>query len=266
MDQLHFKSAVEIARLIRERKVSAARGAGAFPRPRRKVQSEAQRHHLARCRARAERAKAADAALAKGEVWGPLHGVPMTIKESYNVAGSPTTWGDPKLQGQRDRDERARRRAAGEGRRRSVRQDQRAADARRLAELQRDLRHDQQSLGRDRGRRAAPRADRRRRSRPASPALEAGSDIGGSIRNPAHYCGVFGLKPTWGVVARRKGRRCLVRTPMPTSRSSGRWRAAPTISSSRSTPWPAPTRSTASPGSSICPPAARARSATCASP
>jgi Asp-tRNAAsn/Glu-tRNAGln amidotransferase A subunit and related amidases len=44
-----------------------------------------------------ERAEAADAALAKGEVWGPLHGVPMTIKESYNVAGSPTTWGDPKL-------------------------------------------------------------------------------------------------------------------------------------------------------------------------
>src|SRR6202048_4603476 len=44
-----------------------------------------------------ERALAADAALARGEVWGPLHGVPMTIKESYNVAGSPTTWGDPKL-------------------------------------------------------------------------------------------------------------------------------------------------------------------------
>jgi hypothetical protein len=52
-----------------------------------------------------ERAKAADAALAKGEVWGPLHGVPMTIKESYNVAGSPTTWGDPKL-AKRHRNER----------------------------------------------------------------------------------------------------------------------------------------------------------------
>jgi amidase len=33
--------------------------------------------------------------------------------------------------------------------------------------------------------------------------LESGSDIGGSIRNPAHYCGVYGHKPTWGVVPMR---------------------------------------------------------------
>ena len=31
--------------------------------------------------------------------------------------------------------------------------------------------------------------------------IEAGSDIGASIRNPAHYCGVYGHKPTWGVVS-----------------------------------------------------------------
>ena len=42
-----------------------------------------------------ERARAADAALARGEVWGPLHGVPMTVKESFNVAGLPTTFGNP---------------------------------------------------------------------------------------------------------------------------------------------------------------------------
>src|SRR2546425_3876629 len=41
------------------------------------------------------RARAADRALAKRDVWGPLHGVPMTIKESYDVAGLPTTWGVP---------------------------------------------------------------------------------------------------------------------------------------------------------------------------
>jgi amidase len=34
-------------------------------------------------------------------------------------------------------------------------------------------------------------------------ALEIGSDIGGSIRNPAHFCGVFGHKPTWGIVSQR---------------------------------------------------------------
>ena len=42
-----------------------------------------------------EAAREADASLARGDVAGPLHGVPMTIKESYNIAGLPTTWGIP---------------------------------------------------------------------------------------------------------------------------------------------------------------------------
>ena len=45
-------------------------------------------------RARAK-AREADAATARGELWGPLHGVPMTIKESFDVAGTPTTWAFP---------------------------------------------------------------------------------------------------------------------------------------------------------------------------
>ena len=42
-----------------------------------------------------ERAKSADGALARGEDWGPLHGVPMTIKESFDWIDSPSTWGNP---------------------------------------------------------------------------------------------------------------------------------------------------------------------------
>ena len=47
-------------------------------------------------RARTE-ADAADAALARGEVRGPLHGVPMTIKDSFQTAGMQTTSGAPEL-------------------------------------------------------------------------------------------------------------------------------------------------------------------------
>src|SRR5690606_17544688 len=43
------------------------------------------------------RAKAADAARANGENWGPLHGLPMTIKDTYEVTGMPTTSGAIKL-------------------------------------------------------------------------------------------------------------------------------------------------------------------------
>jgi amidase len=45
-------------------------------------------------RARA-RASDADAAIARGEVWGPLHGVPTTVNESFDIIGLPTTWGLP---------------------------------------------------------------------------------------------------------------------------------------------------------------------------
>jgi amidase len=45
------------------------------------------------------RADAADAALARGESWGALHGLPMTVKESFDVTGMPTTWGLTELRG-----------------------------------------------------------------------------------------------------------------------------------------------------------------------
>ena len=45
------------------------------------------------------RAKAADVALAGGERWGPFHGVPVTVKESFDLAGLPTTAGVPGLVG-----------------------------------------------------------------------------------------------------------------------------------------------------------------------
>ncbi|HTS53175.1 MAG TPA: amidase [Burkholderiales bacterium] len=151
-------------------------------------------------RAARKRARAADAALAKGELWGPLHGVPMTIKESFDVIGMPTTWGLPQL-----KDNYPKRNALAVDRFRNagaVLFGKTNVPAM-LADWQTfnavygttnnpwDL---SRVPGGSSGGSAAALAA-------GITGLEAGSDIGASIRNPAHYCGVYGHKPTWGICA-----------------------------------------------------------------
>jgi Asp-tRNAAsn/Glu-tRNAGln amidotransferase A subunit and related amidases len=58
--------------------------------------------------------------------------------------------------------------------------------------------------------------------------IEIGSDIGASIRNPAHYCGVYGHKPTWGICP-PAARRCPASSRKATFPSSARWLAVPMI-------------------------------------
>ncbi len=89
-----------------------------------------------------EAAKAADAALARGES-GPLLGVPMTVKESFNIAGLPTTWGYSEFRTFKPKGDALAVFRAETGGRRHLRQDQRARGPERLAELQRHLRNDQ---------------------------------------------------------------------------------------------------------------------------
>src|SRR3954454_594868 len=97
MDQLHYKSASELASLIRRKRISSLELLDHFLT---RIETYNPKLNaiiwLDKDRAR-NRAKAADAALQKAKRLGPLHGVPMTIKESYQVAGSPTTWGAPSM-------------------------------------------------------------------------------------------------------------------------------------------------------------------------
>ena len=83
---------------------------------------------------------------ARGEA-RPLSGIPMTVKESFNVAGLPTTWGIPGFKDFVATEDALIVSAAQGGGRGHCRQDQCADRAGRLAELQRNLRHHQQSLG-----------------------------------------------------------------------------------------------------------------------
>ena len=147
------------------------------------------------------RARAADRALARGRRWGPLHGVPITVKESYDVAGLPTTWGVPAL-----RDNVATKNAV-------VVDRLLGAGAVLFGKTNVPLYlADWQSFNAIYGTTNNPwdlsRAPGGSSGGSAAAlaagltALEAGSDVGSSIRNPAHFCGVFGHKPTWGIVPR----------------------------------------------------------------
>lgn len=144
-------------------------------------------------------AKSADAALARGLRSGPLHGVPMTIKETFDVSGLPTTWGVPE-----QRDHLALSDA-------TVVEHLKAAGALFIGKTNVPLRlGDWQSYNDIYGTTRNPWDTGRSpggSSGGSAAALAAGltglefaSDIGGSIRNPSHFCGVYGHKPTYGIV------------------------------------------------------------------
>jgi amidase len=149
-----------------------------------------------------KRAKALDRAAKKGEFAGPLHGVPMTIKESYDVAGSPTTWGDPTLKGNIAAEDSLpvkRLKAAGVNLFGKTNVPLMLADWQSFNAIYGTTNNPwdvSRVPGGSSGGSAAALAA-------GLSGIEAGSDIGASIRNPAHYCGVFGHKPTWGICAPR---------------------------------------------------------------
>jgi amidase len=195
---LHFKSAAEIAKLIRERKVSAVDALEQFLARVEKYNPRLNAIVWLDAAGARERARAADAALDKGEIWGPLHGVPMTIKESYNVAGSPTTWGDPKLKDNVtatsaiavERLKRAGVVLFGKTNVPLMLADNQSYNA--IYGTTNNPWDVSRTPGGSSGGSATAIAA-------GLTGLDAGSDIGSSIRSPAHFCGVFGLKSTWGV-------------------------------------------------------------------
>src|SRR5258705_5447047 len=94
-----FRSAKELAADIRKKKIGCLELLDLYLQRVEKHNPELNAIIATDLEGARKRARAADRALARKQVWGPLHGVPMTIKESYNVVGMPTTWGVPELKG-----------------------------------------------------------------------------------------------------------------------------------------------------------------------
>jgi amidase len=129
----------------------------------------------------------------------PLFGVPMTIKESFDVAGLPTTWGHPQFKDRiapHDALLVKRLKAAG-------------AIIIGKTNIPVDL-TDWQSFNPIYGRTSNPHNPERSPGGSSGGSAAAvasgmvacdyGTDIGGSVRVPAHFCGVWGHKTTWGLV------------------------------------------------------------------
>ncbi|HBK46312.1 MAG TPA: amidase [Xanthomonadaceae bacterium] len=197
--ELAFSSATELAQLIQRKQISSLELTRYYIERIERF-DEALNAVVVRDFERAlEAAKLADASLARGHRSGPLHGVPMTIKETFDVSGLPTTWGVPE-----HRDHLARNDA-------TVVERLKAAGAHVMGKTNVPLRlGDWQSYNDIYGTTRNPWDTERSpggSSGGSAAALAAGltglefaSDIGGSIRNPSHFCGVYGHKPTYGIV------------------------------------------------------------------
>lgn len=147
-------------------------------------------------------ARRADADRAAGRPGGPLAGLTMTVKDSLETTDLPTTCGLPPLQGHmaaRDADAVAALRAAGAVIYGKTNTPVAASDHQSwnpLHGLTRNPWDTSRTVGGSSGGAAAALAA-------GFSALELGSDIGGSIRVPSHYCGVYGHKPSYGIVPTR---------------------------------------------------------------
>ncbi len=147
------------------------------------------------------RAREADAAIARGEMWGPLHGVPMTIKDSLDTAGVITTGGTngrASFVPERDATVVARLRSAG-----AI-----LLGKTNTPELTLSFETDNLVYGRTNNPYDLSRTPGGSSGGAAAIVaaggvpFDIGSDYGGSIRLPAHFCGIAGIKPSAGRVPR----------------------------------------------------------------
>ncbi len=141
-----FETATELARRIREKEISSRELTDDYIRRIEKYDDVLNAVVVRDFDRALEAADAADAALARGQTLGPLHGVPMTIKEAYDIEGLPTTWGVPQFEknvASSDAETVKRFKAAGAH---FMGKTNVPLAARGLPELQRDLRYDEQPV------------------------------------------------------------------------------------------------------------------------
>jgi amidase len=147
-----------------------------------------------------QRASEADAACARGESWGPLHGIPVTIKDAIATAGIRSTGGSSALIDHVPADDApavAAVKAAG-----AI-----VIGKTNVPEWSGDLQTFNDMFGTTNNPWDLARVPGGSSGGAAAAvacgmsSFEVGTDIGGSVRVPSAFCGVFGHKPSFGVIS-----------------------------------------------------------------
>ncbi len=201
MNQVIYASAVSMAQMIREKEISSVELVDAHLKRIQEVNPKLNAVvQIAGDAAMAEAGRA-DEALARGENKGPLHGVPMTLKDSLDTADLVTTGGTKGRSAfvpERDATVAARLRAAG-----AVLLGKTNTPELTLAGESDNLIYGRTNNPYDLSRSPSGSSGGAAAivASGGSP-FDMGSDTGGSIRSPAHVCGIAGIKPNSGRVPR----------------------------------------------------------------
>jgi amidase len=199
VEDIIFASATALAQAIREKQISSREVVGAYIQRIETINPMLNSVVQMRIESALAEAGQADEKLARGENSGPLHGVPFTIKDTYDVAGMICTCGTRGRAAhvaQHDAAAVARLRGAG-----GI-----ALGLTNLPEFLLAYESDNLVYGRTNNPYDLTRTPGGSSGGEAATVAAGGSplglgtDSGGSIRVPAHFCGVAGLKPTWGRV------------------------------------------------------------------
>lgn len=149
-----------------------------------------------------EACAAADAAVARGDDLGPLHGLPVTIKDAIETAGIRSTGGAVELRDHvpaGDAPAVAKLKAAGAIVFGKTNVPRWSGDVQTYNEIFGTTNNPWDPSRTPGGSSGGPAVA----VACGFTAFEVGTDIGGSIRTPSHFCGTFGLKPSFGVVSQR---------------------------------------------------------------
>ncbi len=200
MSQVIFKSATELTKAIRDKRIGSAELLELYIERYERFNPSINAIVATDFETARKRAGEADEATAKGESWGPLHGLPMTIKDTMEVIGMPCTWGSPELKSFIPRRNAATVQSlveAGAVIFGKTNVPLLALDFQSFNEVYGQTNNPwdlNRTPGGSSGGAAAALAA-------GLTGLEIGSDIGGSIRSPSHYCGIYGHKSTFGIIS-----------------------------------------------------------------